>query len=334
MIGRLSVKGGCVCLLLVGCGSVRDLGNIPDGGAGTAGSGGAGQGGATGAAGVVGTGGTGGGAGGGGGAPKCRTDVIFDAPVLLDGVNSTSANSDDGAQLSPDELTVYFASSRSGDAGGWNLWTATRPALGQPFARVTALSQVNSSSDDSDPSVTADGLTLYYTKAEGGNTAPWRIYRSTRSSIEGAFGPGALVPDVNVSGTVNGQSYVMPDGSALYYIASAGGGGQEIWRAQAAAGGRFDPPVHLSELGSSADESSPVVTADELTIYFGSTRSGGAGGVDIWMASRNSTAEPFGTPRNVAELNSGANYVPSWISPDTCRLYLWADAIYVASRRP
>jgi hypothetical protein len=329
-------------ILGMGCGNVTAA-HVGTGGTAGAASGMAGgaagaAGGTAGAAGGPGVGGGGGqggaGAGGAGGAPKCGPDTVFDPPVLVDGVNVAVDNSSDAAQLSPDELTIYFGSNRPGDMAGWNLWTATRPALGLPFTGVTPLSQVNSSADEDGPSVTADGLNLYYCKGAGVNTGPYNIYRSTRASTAVAFGPAALVPNVNISGTVNGMVYVVPDGSALYQVSTVDAAGQEIYRAQAAAGGGFDPPVHLSELGSSADESDPVVTADELTIYFGSTRGNGAGGIDIWTASRTSTAQPFGTPRNVSELNTSANDAPSWISPDGCRLYIWRNAIYVASRKP
>src|SRR5262245_39306225 len=126
MIGRSSVKGACVCLLLVGCGRVLDLGNIHDGGAGNMGSGGMGQGGAGGLGGVAGGGngggggpgsggaaaGTGGGAAGSGGATVCSASQPFGTPVLVAGVSQAGTNDGDG-RLTPDELTIVFWSDRS-----------------------------------------------------------------------------------------------------------------------------------------------------------------------------------------------------------------------------
>ena len=82
-----------------------------------------------------------------------------------------------------------------------------------------------------------------------------------------------------------------------------------------------------------------MVTPDELTIVFTSDRMGPGthGGLDMWIATRSSTAEDFGPPLNLHELNSPRTEGPTWISPDGCRLYFdqatpTGQGVFVASR--
>lgn len=71
----------------------------------------------------------------------------------------------------------------------------------------------------------------------------------------------------------------------------------------------------------------PLVSGDGLTIYFRSSRPGGAGDSDIWRATRRDVTENFGDIVNVSELNLDDFEFADWISPDECRLYM-------TSRRP
>ena len=57
-------------------------------------------------------------------------------------------------------------------------------------------------------------------------------------------------------------------------------------------------PVNLSGLNSSDSDLSPFVSADGLSLYFATTRPGGLGGEDLWVARRSSTTNDFGAPVN------------------------------------
>ena len=83
-----------------------------------------------------------------------------------------------------------------------------------------------------------------------------------------------------------------------------------------------------SLINGADDESFPVVTPDELTLYFSSNRANGAGLQDIYVARRASVSDNFGAPVNLAELNTGTNDFPTWISDDGCVLYLMSGTMY------
>jgi Tol biopolymer transport system component len=195
----------------------------------------------------------------------------FGAPAALTAVNS--AVGDYGPSVSFDGLTLYLSSARTGGAGSLDLWVAARPNTASSFAAPVNLSGLNSASIEDDPSISSDGLSLYFSSDCPG-TQGRDIFVATRPAISSPFGA----------------------------------------------------PAPVAEINSSNDDYHPGISADSLTLFFASTRPGGKGGVDIWMATRPSKSSAFGAPTNVSAVNSAANdYGPS-PSADGLTLYFNADA--------
>jgi hypothetical protein len=70
----------------------------------------------------------------------------------------------------------------------------------------------------------------------------------------------------------------------------------------------WSAPVNLGPVVNSAfDDSGGALSKNGLSLYFTSTRPGGFGGEDLWVAQRASTNESFGAPVNLGPLiNTGA----------------------------
>ncbi len=67
-------------------------------------------------------------------------------------------------------------------------------------------------------------------------------------------------------------------------------------------------PGTSSALNSAFNDGCPIQAPDGLSLYQASNRPDGLGGIDIWVATRSSTAEPFGAPVNLgAPINSAAD---------------------------
>jgi hypothetical protein len=63
-----------------------------------------------------------------------------------------------------------------------------------------------------------------------------------------------------------------------------------------------------TELNTSSLDGCPILSPDGRSLYMASNRPGGHGGLDIWVAQRPDTAQPFGAPENLpAPINSAAN---------------------------
>lgn len=250
--------------------------------------------------------------------PRCNPVSPFGTPIELSAIDTTG--DDEGAFLTLDELTIYFSSIRAGGAGGYDIYKATRASVSAPFGGVTPLTGVNTSADERESRVSADGLTLIATDKPG---VSWRLVISQRANTTVSF--PALQPIANVSGTTNDtEPSMLPNGNVIYFASDRGGAGNsyDIYRTSRT-GTAFAAPALVSgtQLNTTFVESSPIVTPDELHMYFLSNRTGTMGTYDIYYASRATTADAFGAPVSVTELNSPQLDFPTWISADNCVLY-------------
>jgi hypothetical protein len=70
----------------------------------------------------------------------------------------------------------------------------------------------------------------------------------------------------------------------------------------------------------------PIASPDGLSLYLASNRPGGKGGLDLWVATRSSTSDPWGAPVNLPEpINSAAD--------DFCPTPLHGNGLLFVSRR-
>jgi len=270
--------------------------------------------------------------------PPCDLAKPFGTPSLVVGVNSTAEETQ--ATLSWDELTIYVASTRAGGLGATDMYSATRATKSERFGALSRVAVVNSTASDESPSVTKDGLSLYFasTRAAG---ATFDLHVAARMTTAAEFGAPSLIAGLNTTDALDGSPYINAGGTVLYFDSDRGGN-REIYRAaRATSTVAFNPPTLVGALNSpTAADKYPVLSSDELSVYFGSDRPGGVGIFDIWEAHRTTTSDGFGSPKLATNLNSIATDLPTWISADGCRLLLTSDRaggtggrdIYIASR--
>jgi WD40-like Beta Propeller Repeat len=232
----------------------------------------------------------------------CRVDDPFDPPVLVGSVNASNFI-DRGARLSPDETTMYFASTRPGDD---RVYFAVRQTPTSAFLAPTIL--LSDGQDNDNPTVTADGKTLFVNRTSTLTAGAENVHIYTRPDPTGIFSNDALV---NVVSGPSGskQPYVLPDGSALYF--STGG----TLRTSMRVGSAFAAPTDVIPTPSGSGYSHPVVTDDELALWFSSE-------AGVHLTTRKSRSDQFGAPKLVTELSTKLPARPTWISPDRCAMYL------------
>ncbi|CAN5901577.1 hypothetical protein BH11MYX4_BH11MYX4_02030 [soil metagenome] len=275
---------------------------------------------------------------------KTRCDALepFGAPVVVASLNTTS--DDSTPRLSPDELTVYFASTRPGHLGGGSIYTAKRAARSDPFGAPALLPVVNVTNGTIyHPAVTGDGLRIFL-QVTGG--APTDLYLGTRTTTAVEFSTPAPLANVN-SASFEFIPFISADGVHLLF--SSNRSGAFLLYESAASGGVFPAATLVPGVGSgngAAVDTAPVLSGDLLSLYFASTRvDPGSSSYDLFVARRTTPSGAFGTPTLVAELNdanAAVSDVPSWLSADECRLYLTSDRlapgggfdVYLATRTP
>jgi Tol biopolymer transport system component len=266
------------------------------------------------------------------GGKRLKADFVFGEPVSLGSVIN-SAMSDYGACISADGLELYFCSERSGGFGSGDIWVSTRQSVNDPWDPPVNLgSTVNSPYSDSYPSLSSDGLTLYFSDAYTGTPRPGGlgggdIWMTTRPSRSASWGT-----PVNVGAPINNSNLDMSptisgDGLTLVFNSRdrAGGfGSWDLWMSTRS--GVQDPwgqPVNLGSAVNSGNwEGESGLSADGLALVFGSGRTGIVGGYDMWMSTRKTLADPWDVAVNLGPVvNSSSDDGTPKVSPDMRTLY-------------
>ena len=123
-------------------------------------------------------------------------------PLTILNTDATDAN----PSLTADELTIVFDRIPADGVGSTNLFMATRETRNEPFGEAVPLSSVNSIFDESAPSISSDGLTLFYTRLRenAGFETDVEIWTATRASRFDEFSsPQQLEQRFDVVGPVS-----------------------------------------------------------------------------------------------------------------------------------
>jgi Tol biopolymer transport system component len=153
-------------------------------------------------------------------------------PVDLgDGVNDPDAGrTTSDPTLTGDGLTMYLSSDRDGGQGRSDLWM-TQQVGGQWTAPVNLGPTINSEHGESEPSVTPDGQTLFFSSDRPGGQGSSDIWVS--HLIDDTWTePKNLGPAFNSIGSER-EPEIAPNGAMLYFTGSrAGGLGlSDLWQA-------------------------------------------------------------------------------------------------------
>jgi len=156
------------------------------------------------------------------------------------------------------------------------------------FGNATNLGPtVNSSANDFDPSISADGLELYFNSYRPGGFDKADIWVTTRKTKAGPWGE-----PVNLGATINSPAHenapnISADGLSLYFNSNRPGGQgiMDIWvTRRKSTSESWGIPVNLGPtVNSTGWEGNPDISRDGSTLYFSSYRSGGSGSTDLWM---------------------------------------------------
>jgi outer membrane protein OmpA-like peptidoglycan-associated protein len=176
-------------------------------------------------------------------------------------------------------------------------------------------SAINSSSWDSQPSLSTDGTTLYFTSDRPGGQGESDIYVAKRQK-DGSWSKAELVQGINTANDDMSPS-IAPDNSTLYFSSNRQGsvGGFDIYTSRGK-NGNFSKPINIGEpINTVSDEYFYTALPNSTTAYFASNRDGGKGGLDIYTATPNpEPPSPVVTMKGVVHdaltnKNLGANVV-------------------------
>jgi hypothetical protein len=208
-------------------------------------------------------------------------------------VNTTSDET--GPGLSIDGHLLFFRSTRPGGAGlgdvflskrdnpkdnfGWDVPVALGPDVNTAAAEAGA--EFLQSAEDG-------AANLYFNRAPAGGTADLYAAAITRGGE--TRGPAVLISELSDPIATDQGPTLRSDGREVFFFSTRPGGigGADLWTStRRSVHDPWTPPVNLgAPLNSTAAEQQPSLSGGGRTLLFASSRSGGFGGTDIWISTR------------------------------------------------
>ncbi|MBI1193795.1 MAG: OmpA family protein [Bacteroidetes bacterium] len=209
----------------------------------------------------------------------------------------------EGAQnLSADGTLLLFTKCNEPDGIGSCDLYESQYIQGKGWSAARNLGPVvNSPQWDSQPCLSADGQTLYFSSTRPGGQGERDLWMSRRggtavadggaaASSGGALRPGEWTAPVNLGPVVNSPEmdqapFLHPDGATLYFTSEGHGtlGGSDLFLCRLGLDGAWQAPENLGfPINTSDNEGSLIVSADGRTAYYASDRADSRGQLDIY----------------------------------------------------
>ena len=276
-----------------------------------------------------------------GAAGTAQGDFTFGEPVLFDQpVNSTGIEY--FGCISADGLEVYIDKPVSGGIASqsWDIYVSTRETVNDPWSvPVSVGPTVQRGHIGGYESLSNDGLELYFSSTRPGGHGLQDIWVTTRDSKSDDWDdPVNLGPPIN-NASNDLTPWIAQDGLELYFSSDRPGGygAADIWVARrATTNDEWGEPENLGPpVNTTGGDYNPCLSPDGLVLFFSDYdnpdygfRPGGYGRSDIWMARRNSTADPWESPVNLGpNVNTQCFDSQPRLSPD-------GSVLYFTSSRP
>ncbi|WP_214070457.1 OmpA family protein [Mucilaginibacter sp. dw_454] len=204
------------------------------------------------------------------------------AVYLSDRINTPNYN-EGSESVSQDGKFLFFTGCNRPDGHGrCDIYVATKKGddWGKPFSLSPP---VNTSGWESQPSISADGRTLFFVSNRKGGYGGYDIWKSTLGD-KGWSEPENLGPNINTA--YNEQSpFIHPDDSTLYFCSNGwpGMGNQDLFVSRLGKDGKWQVPKNLGyPINTNGDESGLSLNASGNLAFFSSNKLDGYGGFDIY----------------------------------------------------
>jgi Tol biopolymer transport system component len=235
----------------------------------------------------------------------------FGTPQVVPGLRSDTDEVQDPS-LTFEGLELYF-SSPEGDLS--DIWVSRRTVATDPWGPSTLVAELSSPQADEDPSVSVDGLIMYFTSDRGGDGR--RVYASRRRTRDT---PWETPVRVDLGSSTVDEAPALDRGQ-LYLVFGSQRGTSSYPHLFAAtrpdASAVWQGSMELTALSSAWQDTDPALFADGRGLLFASRRLTQGRAADLFQASRPDTSTPFASSlAPITELNTDYTEEDPWISED------------------
>lgn len=205
-------------------------------------------------------------------------------PAIEIGSPINTAGNEGALCVSPDGMTIIITCcSRPDSYGSCDLYYSRK--MGNTWSEPINLGPViNSSAWDSQPSLAADGRTLYFVSARKGGHGGSDIWKSTLQDDESWSEPINLGDSINTTGEER-TPFIHPDGRTLYFSSTGhpGMGGADLFVARMNQAGIWSKPENIGyPVNTKLDEINLVINSKGNEAYISAERENGYGNIDIY----------------------------------------------------
>jgi hypothetical protein len=208
---------------------------------------------------------------------------------------------------------------------------ATVPAqTGTYFVNRQPINELNSpaSANNFSPTLSEDELYVVFASDRPGGSGGFDLYEARRTSVNGTWSTPQPVPGLN-SPENDHQPHLAYSGLELFFVSTRPGGQgvSDLYVTRRAnVGAPWGPPQNLGAPlnAPGLGNEDPYLTQDGLTLYFSSN---GAGGADVYTATRAMRGAAWGNKQAFAPANS------TWLDHSPVPEGN-GDVLYFASTRP
>jgi len=128
-----------------------------------------------------------------------NADGTFNAPVPITELNSPA--NDLRSAIRRDGLEIFITTDRPGVLGMNDIFVSTRASVSAPWNPPVAVAGINTASSEAQPTLSADGRTMYFTSNRAGGLGAFDLYSTARAETctpsttvtEGDLFPGGIV---------------------------------------------------------------------------------------------------------------------------------------------
>jgi len=248
-----------------------------------------------------------------------RLGLMFGVSLAL------AACSEPAEPVAPADASATAGVANDESDAVWSAWS-TPENLG-PVLNTAGIEQ--------HPTISRDGLSLYFASDRAGTLGGLDIWVSQRATTEDAWGaPVNLGPHIN--STANDLAVAFSPNRHIMYFHSAGRGGcggSDLFqsrRRNASDDFAWAVAENLGcDVNSAFEDAGPTIWEDGATgastLLFTSTRPGGPGNFDIFQTTRAGDEAPWSSPTVVAELSGPFRDTRTSISRDHLTLFISSD---------
>jgi len=139
----------------------------------------------------------------------------------------TSPAQDGSPSLTTDERTgIMYSARNSGD----DLFESRRASAADLWTTPAVILELTTTSRDRSPSVSADGLTIWFVSDRPGGLGLNDLYEASRPDLDSPFGAPVNLRELNTADSED-DPWVSPDGRTIFWAAKGPAGDSELFTA-------------------------------------------------------------------------------------------------------